>query len=259
MIEVLIASCVKTMIDANEGFTPTPLISHAILGYNRSRTRGLGDGIVITPSHNPPRDGGLKYSAPHGGPADAATTGSIERTANDLLTSGLASVRRIPYERARAAAELQRHNYVTAYVADFASVLEMSAIAAAGVSIGIEPLGGAAVKFWEPIIDRYGLNAHRQRRDRSDLRVHDRRLGRADPDGLFVTLRDDAAGRVARRLRCRFRQRYRRRSARRRRALAGVDEPQSISGDGSLLPALRVQRLAEVMRDRQDDGDQCDA
>ena len=156
---MLIASGVTTMIDANEGFTPTPLISHAILGYNRSRTRGLADGIVITPSHNPPRDGGLKYSAPHGGPADAATTGSIERTANDLLTSRLASLRPIPYERARAAAELHRHNYVTAYVADFASVLEMSAIAAAGVSIGIDPLGGAAVKFWEPIIDRYGLNA----------------------------------------------------------------------------------------------------
>lgn len=123
------------------------------------RTRGLADEIIITPSHNPLRDGGLKYNAPHGGPADAATTGSIERTANDLLTSGLAGVRRISCERARVAAELHSHDYVTAYVADLASILEMSAIAAAGVSIGIDLLGGVGVKFWEPFIDRYGLNA----------------------------------------------------------------------------------------------------
>jgi len=159
VIEVLIANGVTTMIDAADGFTPTPVISHAILWYNRRRTYGLADGIVITPSHNPPADGGLKYNPPHGGPADAATTGSIERIANDLLAGGLAGVERTPFERACVAAELHRHDYVTAYVADLDSVLDMAAIAAAGVGIGIDPLGGAAVHYWGPIIERYGLNA----------------------------------------------------------------------------------------------------
>ena len=159
VIEVLIANGVTTMVDAEDGYTPTPVISHAILGYNRSRTRGAADGIVLTPSHNPPADGGLKYNPPHGGPADAATTGSIERIANDLLTSGLAGVRRTPYERARVAAGLHRHDYLNRYIADLDSVLDMAAISGSAVAIGIDPLGGAAVRYWLPIIDRYRLNA----------------------------------------------------------------------------------------------------
>ena len=159
VVEVLIANGVTTMLDIDDGYTPTPVISHAILGYNRRRTRGLADGIVITPSHNPPADGGLKYNSPHGGPADAETTGSIERLANDLLAKGLAGVRRIPYERARVAAELHRVDYANAYIGDLENVLDMAAIAASGVSIGIDPLGGASVHYWGAIIDRYKINA----------------------------------------------------------------------------------------------------
>ncbi|NOT41850.1 MAG: alpha-D-glucose phosphate-specific phosphoglucomutase [Alphaproteobacteria bacterium] len=158
-IEVFIANGVTTMIDARGGYTPTPAISHAILAYNRTRTNGLADGVVITPSHNPPADGGIKYNPPHGGPADATTAGAIERIANALLVGGLAGVRRIPIERARASAELRRYDYTSPYIADLENVLDMAAIAASGLKIGIDPLGGAAVHYWAPIIDRYRLNA----------------------------------------------------------------------------------------------------
>jgi len=158
-IEVLIGNGVTTMIDADDGFTPTPVISHAILGYNRTRTRGLADGIVITPSHNPPADGGLKYNPPHGGPADASTADGIERIANEILADGLAGVRRVPIERARGSPALRRYDYVSPYVADLENVLDMAAIAASGVKIGIDPLGGAGVRYWPAIIDRYELNA----------------------------------------------------------------------------------------------------
>ena len=158
-LEVFAANGVTTMIDAGGGFTPTPVISHAILGYNRNRTRGLADGVVLTPSHNPPADGGFKYNPPHGGPADAATTGAIERLANEFLVAGLAGIRRIPFARARGSAEVCGFDFVSPYVADLPSVLDMAAIAASGVNIGIDPLGGAAVGYWAPIIDRYRLNA----------------------------------------------------------------------------------------------------
>jgi phosphoglucomutase len=158
-IEVLIGNGVTTMIDADDGFTPTPVISHAILGYNRTRTRGLADGIVITPSHNPPADGGLKYNPPHGGPADAPTADGIERIANEILADGLAGVRRVPIGRARGSGALRRYDYTSPYVADLENVLDMAAIAASGVKIGIDPLGGAGVRYWPAIIDRYKLNA----------------------------------------------------------------------------------------------------
>ena len=158
-LEVLAANEVLTMIDGQGGFTPTPVISHAILGYNRGRQVGLADGIVITPSHNPPADGGFKYNAPHGGPADTGATSWIERTANTLLEQKLAGVRRIPYERALKSAHVRRHDYVTPYVADLANIIDMERIRASGVSIGIDPLGGAAVHFWAPIIDRYRISA----------------------------------------------------------------------------------------------------
>ena len=158
-LEVFVANGVTTMIDAHGGYTPTPVISHAILSYNRNRTRGLADGVVITPSHNPPADGGFKYNPPHGGAADAETTGAIERIANELLKAGLAGIRRIPYERARASAEVRLYDYASPYIADLENILDMAAIAASGVKIGIDPLGGAAVHYWAPIIERYRLNA----------------------------------------------------------------------------------------------------
>jgi phosphoglucomutase len=158
-LEVLAANGVDVMIDAAAGYTPTPVISHAILTYNKGRTSGLADGIVITPSHNPPEDGGFKYNPPHGGPADTDVTSWIERTANASLKADLDGVQRIPYERARKSGCVHRHDFITPYVADLANVIDMDAIAGSGVKLGIDPLGGASVHFWQPIIERYGLAA----------------------------------------------------------------------------------------------------
>jgi phosphoglucomutase len=158
-LEVLAANGVETMIDAQGGYTPTPVISHAILTYNRNRTSGLADGIVITPSHNPPEDGGFKYNPPNGGPADTDVTGWMERTANDFLAAGLQGVKRIPYSRALRSPHVHRYDFVTPYVADLGAVVDMEAIRAAGVKIGIDPLGGAAVHYWHPVIERYGITA----------------------------------------------------------------------------------------------------
>ena len=156
-LEVLAANGVEMMIDRDGGYTPTPVISHAILRYNRGRKSGLADGVVITPSHNPPEDGGFKYNPPTGGPADADVTGWIEQTANAFLAEGLRAVRRMPFERARRAASTHLHDYVTPYVDDLASVLDMPVIRSAGVRIGVDPLGGAGVRYWGPIIARYGI------------------------------------------------------------------------------------------------------
>jgi phosphoglucomutase len=158
-LEVFAANGVETMIDAADGYTPTPVLSHAILTWNRGRKSGLADGVVITPSHNPPEDGGFKYNPPHGGPADTEATKWIERTANEFLARNLAGVNRIPFPRARLAPTVHRHDYVGSYVADLENVVDMAAIASAGVRIGIDPLGGAAIGFWKPIIERYGLAA----------------------------------------------------------------------------------------------------
>jgi phosphoglucomutase len=158
-LEVLAANGVDVMLDVQSGYTPTPVISHAILTYNKGRTAGRADGIVITPSHNPPEDGGFKYNPPHGGPADTDVTSWIERTANALIKDNLRGVQRLPYEQARHAACVHRHDFITPYVADLANVIDMGAIAASGVRIGIDPLGGASVHFWQPIIERYGIAA----------------------------------------------------------------------------------------------------
>jgi phosphoglucomutase len=158
-IEVLAANGVETMIDAHGGYTPTPVISHAILTYNRGRTRGLADGIVISPSHNPPDDGGFKYNPPNGGPADVEVTGWIEKAANQFLLAKLQGVARMSFEQARKAACLHDHDYVTPYVADLGNVVDLDLVRAAGVRIGIDPLGGAAVHYWQPIIERYGIDA----------------------------------------------------------------------------------------------------
>jgi len=158
-LEVLAANGVETMIDAQSGYTPTPVISHAILTYNRGRKSGLADGIVISPSHNPPDEGGFKYNPVNGGPADVEVTRWIENAANDFLAKKLDGVMRIPYERARKAASIHAYDYITPYVADLANVVDIEAIRAAGVRIGIDPLGGAAVHYWQPIVERYKIAA----------------------------------------------------------------------------------------------------
>src|SRR5579871_260555 len=158
-LEVLAANGVTTMIDAHRGYTPTPVVSHAIQTYNRGRNSGLADGIVITPSHNPPDEGGLKYNPPNGGPADVGVTGTIETIANEYLVVKLTGVKRIPFARALKQSCIQAHDYVGPYVSDLANVVDMEAIRAAGVKIGIDPLGGAAVHYWQPVIERYGIAA----------------------------------------------------------------------------------------------------
>jgi phosphoglucomutase len=157
-LEVLAAHGVDVMIDRDHGYTPTPVISHAILTYNRGRASGLADGIVITPSHNPPEDGGFKYNPPNGGPADTQVTGWIEEQSNALLTDGLHGVTRVPYARARNAPSTHRHDYIGAYVGDLAAVIDMEAIRGARLSIGVDPLGGAGVAYWGPVNERYGIN-----------------------------------------------------------------------------------------------------
>jgi phosphoglucomutase len=158
-LEVFAANGVEVMVDEHDGYTPTPVISHAILTTNKRRTSGLADGVVITPSHNPPEDGGFKYNPPNGGPADTDITSGIERAANRFLEDGLRGVKRIPYDRARKSSCVHRYDYIGPYVADLADVVDLEAIRAAGVEIGIDPLGGAAVRYWQPIIERYGIAA----------------------------------------------------------------------------------------------------
>ena len=158
-LEVFAANGVTTFIDQNDGYTPTPVISHAILSFNRGRTAGLADGVVITPSHNPPEDGGFKYNTPDGGPADVDVTGTIERIANALLMADLDGVNRMPLGRALASQQVHRHDFVGPYVDDLAGVVDMNLIRSSGVRIGIDPLGGAAIGYWPTIIERYGIAA----------------------------------------------------------------------------------------------------
>ena len=157
-LEVLAANGVQTMIAAGGEFTPTPAVSHAILAYNRGRSAGLADGIVITPSHNPPEDGGFKYNPPNGGPADKDVTAWIEARANAFLESGLNGVNRIPYAQALNSGTTHRHDYLNAYVSDLCNVLDMDVIRDANISLGVDPLGGAGVHYWAAIAERYGLN-----------------------------------------------------------------------------------------------------
>jgi phosphoglucomutase len=157
-LEVLAANGVEAMVSKEDEFTPTPVVSHAILGYNRGRNAGLADGIVVTPSHNPPDNGGFKYNTPNGGPADTDVTGWIQRRANALLEGGLKEVRRMPFAQARRAATTHAHDFLDAYVADLGSVVDFEAIRAAGIRMGVDPLGGAGVHYWAPIAERYGLD-----------------------------------------------------------------------------------------------------
>ncbi len=157
-LEVLAANDVEVMIATGDDYTPTPVVSHAILAYNRGRDDGLADGIVITPSHNPPDNGGFKYNPPNGGPADTDVTGWIESRANQLLQDGLDGVKRMPFTKALHAATTHRHDYLNAYVSDLGNVIDMDAIRGAGIHIGVDPLGGSGVHYWPAIAERYGLN-----------------------------------------------------------------------------------------------------
>jgi phosphoglucomutase len=157
-LEVLAGNGVEVMIDSQGGYTPTPAISHAILTYNRGRTSGLADGIVITPSHNPPEDGGFKYNPPHGGPAETPITAWIEQGANQLLAEDLRGVSRVPYARARSSSTTHAYDYTGSYVGDLGAVVDMEAIRRAEVRLGVDPLGGAGVAYWAPIVERYGLD-----------------------------------------------------------------------------------------------------
>lgn len=156
-IEVFAANGVRLVIQKGLDYTPTPVISHAILTWNRGRTADLADGVVITPSHNPPTDGGFKYNPPEGGPADTGTTKVIQDRANELLRDGLTGVKRLSLRRAMAGGSVEEYDYVTPYVASLGQVIDMEAIAAAGLHIGVDPMGGAGVHYWEPIAERYGL------------------------------------------------------------------------------------------------------
>ncbi|GAA3535996.1 phosphoglucomutase, alpha-D-glucose phosphate-specific [Aeromicrobium flavum] len=155
-IEVLIGNDVDVLVDDRDGFTPTPAVSHAIIRANRGKRTGLADGIVVTPSHNPPADGGFKYNPPHGGPADSDATTVIAGRANELIAAGLGGVRRVPFSRARAAC--RPYDFLGTYVDDLPQVVDLEAIAAAGVRIGADPLGGASVAYWAEIADRHGLD-----------------------------------------------------------------------------------------------------
>lgn len=157
-LEVLAANEVIVRIDSTDGYTPTPVLSHAIVEFNRGKTSGLADGIVITPSHNPPRDGGFKYNPPHGGPAGGDLTGPIQARANEILLGGLTDVRRIPIDRALRAGTTERFDYVWPYVNGLEQVVDMGAIRAAGLKLGADPMGGAGVEFWGPIAEKFGID-----------------------------------------------------------------------------------------------------
>jgi phosphoglucomutase len=179
-MEVLAANDVETMIDADRGYTPTPVISHAILTYNRGRKEGLADGIVVTPSHNPPEDGGFKYNPPHGGPSDAAATKKIEQAANALMSSP-EDIRRTTLAKALSAATTHRHDYAGSYVEDLSTVIDLEIVRSAGVRIGVDPMGGAGVAYWDVVRERYGL----------DLEIVNEEV---DPTFRFMTL--DWDGRI---------------------------------------------------------------
>jgi phosphoglucomutase len=157
-LEVLAANGVEAMLAPGDEYTPTPVVSHAILGYNRGRKKGLADGIVITPSHNPPHDGGIKYNPPNGGPAESVVTDWIEAKANEFLDHGLSGLKRIPFEKALRSSTTHRHDYLNVYIADLVNMIDMEAIRAAKINMGVDPLGGAGVHYWGPIAERYGLN-----------------------------------------------------------------------------------------------------
>jgi len=164
-MEVLAANGVEARYQAGRGYTPTPAVSHAILTHNLGRKTGLADGVIITPSHNPPGDGGFKYNPPSGGPADKDTTGAIERRANEIIETGMIDVKRIPLSRALASGTVRPFDFIHPYVEALSTVINMDAVRQAGLHIGVDPMGGAGIAYWEPIAERYGLNLEIVNRD----------------------------------------------------------------------------------------------
>jgi len=157
-LEVLAANGVETMIQRDDGYTPTPVISHAILSHNKNRSEGLADGIVVTPSHNPPEDGGFKYNPPNGGPADTQVTRWIQDRANLIMMAGNKEVKRMSYESALKASTTHSHDFVTLYLKDLINVVDMDCISSSGVAMGVDPLGGSSIQYWEPIKSLYKVN-----------------------------------------------------------------------------------------------------
>jgi len=157
-LEVFAANKVAVRIQRGQGYTPTPVISHAILTWNRGRTTGLADGVVITPSHNPPRDGGYKYNPPEGGPADTETTRAIQDRANELLRANLKGVKRMPHARALKSPAIEHHDYIRPYITDLRHVVDLGVVREAGLKIGVDPMGGSGIAYWEPLADMYGLD-----------------------------------------------------------------------------------------------------
>ncbi len=236
-LEVLLANGVETIIQENGGVTPTPVISHAILVYNRGRKEYFADGIVITPSHNPPEDGGFKYNPPNGGPADTDVTGWVQNRANDLLRSGNKDVKRVPFERAIRATSTHQEDFVMPFVRDLMNVVDMDAIRNARLKLGVDPLGGASLPYWDPINSIYGLEVEVvNRKIDPDLLIYDRGSRRQNPHGLFESLCHGPAGRVERSIPAGFRERYRRGPARHCESNRGIDESQSLfSGSDPIL------------------------
>ena len=268
-LEVLAAHGVDVRVASDPlGVTPTPAVSHAILVANRGRAipaadapatagRGLADGIVVTPSHNPPDDGGFKYNPPNGGPADTDVTGWVQAEANRLLegsgSEGVAGIRSASAAEVRAAAH--PHDFLGGYVGDLPSVVDLEAIRASGLRIGVDPMGGASVAYWAAIAERHGLDLTVVNdAGRPDVRVHDHRLGREDPHGPLVPVGDGRADRAPRPLRRRPRQRRRCRSARGRHAGRRSPEPEPLPERRDRLPVRRRALLAGRDRGRQDAG-----
>ena len=254
---MLAANGVETIIQRDDGVTPTPVISRAILAYNRGRTNGLADGIVITPSHNPPEDGGFKYNPPNGGPADTDVTAWVQDRANDLLRAGLAGVRRLPYAAALGAPTTHQEDFILPYVHDLQSVVDMDAIRSAGLTLGVDPLGGAAAPYWEPINARYGtqitvVNPVIDPTFSFMTVDHDGRI-RMDPSSPYAM-----AGLVG--LKDRFRVAFANDPDADRHGIVtrsvGPDEPEPLPGGRDPIPAHPSAGVAARRRDRQDAGQQ---
>ena len=256
-LEVLAANGVNVMIQKGSGYTPTPVVSHAILTYNRRKKTHASDGIVITPSHNPPEDGGFKYNPPHGGPADTDVTKWIEDRANALLQSRLAEVKRIPFERALRADTTHEHDYIATYVEDLANVINVEAIKSSGISMGVDPLGGASAAFWEPIAGRF------------DLKI-DVVNPAIDPTFGFMTVDKDGKirmdcsfalchgepHRIERQVRRGLRKRSRFRSPRYRGPQFRAYEPQPLPGRSRLVPFPKPSGMEKRCSRREDPREQ---
>ena len=228
-LEVLAANGVETVIQRDDGVTPTPVISRAIIVHNRGRKTGLADGIVITPSHNPPEDGGFKYNPTNGGPADTDVTKWVQDRANELLRGNNSGVKRVPFAAALKAATTHEIDFILPYVEDLKNVVDMDAIRAAGLKLGVDPLGGAAL----PLLgaDQLGLQARHQGGEpeaRPAVRVHDGGSRRKNPHGLFQPVRDGQPRRTEGQIPRRVRQRSGFRPARHRHAVGGLDESESL-------------------------------